>query len=216
MTPFSTIFWDNDGVLVDTERLYFRANVEEFAALDLAFTEEDFAAYFLSTDRGTFAFLGERGYSREEALAFRVRRNERYSTLLAGGDHVLPGVVDVLRVLHGRYGMGVVTSSRLDHFELIHANSGLLPFFDFVLTNSDYERAKPDPEPYLLALARSGALPEQCVVIEDSERGLRAAKAAGLTCWVIPGPWAAAMDFALADRVLDGLHELEALLHETA
>jgi beta-phosphoglucomutase-like phosphatase (HAD superfamily) len=57
-----------------------------------------------------------------------------------------------------------------------------------------------------------GLRPEDCLVIEDSERGLRAAKAAGLTCWVIPSGFTRGGSFAAADRVLGSPAELEALL----
>jgi len=75
----------------------------------------------------------------------------------------------VLDALHGTYVMGIVTSSEPDHFALIHQTTGLLTYFHFVLTASDYMHSKPHPEPYLLAVKRSGCCKEECLVIEDSE-----------------------------------------------
>jgi beta-phosphoglucomutase-like phosphatase (HAD superfamily) len=108
--------------------------------------------------------------------------------------------------------MAIVTSSRRDHFDLIHATTDLLHLFSFILCREDYREAKPDPEPYLAALQRSGLAPRQCLVIEDSVRGLAAAKAAGLTCWVIPSAQTRGQDFAAADRVLDGIADVARLL----
>ena len=139
-------------------------------------------------------------------------RNARYSELLAGRDLVLPGVRETLEQLASRIKMAVVTSSRRDHFELIHAGSDLLAFFDFILCREDYREAKPDPEPYLLALKQSGRETRHCLVIEDSLRGLAAAKAAGLTCWVIPSQQTAGQDFSAADRILQQVDELPDLL----
>ena len=104
--------------------------------------------------------------------------------------------------------MGIVTSSEPDHFALIHQTTGLLAYFRFVLTASDYTHSKPHPEPYLLAVEHSGCRQEECLVIEDSERGLMAAKEAGIRCIVVPGEFTRGSNFAGAYKVLESLTEL--------
>ena len=96
--------------------------------------------------------------------------------------------------------MAIVTSSEPGPFARTHARTGLLPHFELVLTRVDYTNAKPDPEPYLCAVARLGVPPARCLVIEDSERGLRAAKAAGLCLLGVPSGLTAAGDFARRRR----------------
>ena len=108
--------------------------------------------------------------------------------------------------------MGVVTSSRKDHFDLIHRTSGLLEYFDFVLTADDFRRVKPDPEPYLLAVARSGIDPGACMAIEDSERGLQSATSAGISCIVVPTALTRGGSFAGAHRILESISEIPAAL----
>ncbi len=104
--------------------------------------------------------------------------------------------------------MGMVTSSEPDHFALIHQTTGLLPYFQFVLTARDYTHSKPHPEPYLLAVERSWYCKEECLVIEDSERGLMAATAAGLRCIVVPSAFTRGSNFAGAHKVLGSLTSL--------
>jgi HAD superfamily hydrolase (TIGR01509 family) len=82
--------------------------------------------------------------------------------------------------------MAVVTSSQRQHFDVMHANISLTRYFEFVLAREDYGKSKPNPEPYLLALERLGMTAGSCVAVEDSERGLAAARAAGLRCLVVP------------------------------
>jgi beta-phosphoglucomutase-like phosphatase (HAD superfamily) len=94
--------------------------------------------------------------------------------------------LEVLSLLRGRFRMAVVTTSRREHFELMHQRSNLSQFFEFAVTREDYKRSKPDPEPYLTALRRLRLSAKQCIAIEDSERGLVAANAAGLPCIAIP------------------------------
>jgi HAD superfamily hydrolase (TIGR01509 family) len=124
----------------------------------------------------------------------------------------MAGVTTVLEALHGKYVMGVVTSSRKDHFDVIHQRTNLLKYFDFVLTASDFTRVKPDPEPYLRAVARTGLDPADCVAIEDSARGLTAAKGAGIRCIVVPTPLTRGATFTGAERVLDNINDLLAVL----
>ena len=76
---------------------------------------------------------------------------------------------------------------------------------DFVITHEDYHNSKPDPEPYLLALERYRIRPDECVVVEDSERGLTAAVAAGLECLIVLGEWTADGDFRKAAKVFSSI-----------
>src|SRR5256885_9283942 len=137
-----------------------------------------------------------------EIQRWRRRRNDLYSGLLEREACAIDGVADTLEILHGQYVMGIVTSSRKDHFDIIHTRCNLLQYFDFVLTAADFDRVKPHPDPYLLAIERSGARPGECVAIEDSERGLQAATLAGIPSIVIPTPLTAGRNFPAAARLL--------------
>jgi HAD superfamily hydrolase (TIGR01509 family) len=146
----------------------------------------------------------------------RADRNALYGRWLAEAPRVVAGVERVLEALHGRYLMGVVTSSRKDHFDITHATSGLLKYFDFVLTAEDFRRVKPDPEPYLRAIERSGVDPGACVAVEDSERGLEAARGAGIRCFVVPTRLTRGCAFTGADRVLSSAADLLDVLAQSA
>ena len=206
------ILLDNDGVLVDTERFYFEATRSVLAEVGAALTIPIYQEFLLKRSEGVWHLAVEAGVLSEEIPELRAKRDLRYSQLLSGQSLVMDHALETLKKLRPRFGMGVVTSSRREHFELIHRTSRLLPFFDFVLTREDYIHSKPGPEPYLLAVQRAGVTPSECLVIEDSERGLCSAKAAGLPCWVIPTTMTAGGDFAGADRVLTSIPEVAALL----
>jgi HAD superfamily hydrolase (TIGR01509 family) len=104
--------------------------------------------------------------------------------------------------------MGIVTSSRKDHFEIIHRSTGLLKYFDFLLTGEDYTKFKPNSEPYLLAVERSGCKKDECLAIEDSERGLISARSAGIHCYIIPTELTRCGNFSSADKVLGNIKEI--------
>ncbi len=206
------IFWDNDGLLVDTEILYFKASAEILDQAGIGLSREEFIDSSLTRGESVFTLASARGFSPEQVEEMRLRRNARYGELLAEGVRVLPGVRESLKRLQGQISMAVVTSSLKEHFSIIHRHTGLLPYFDFILAREDYGRSKPDPEPYLKALRLSGLRAEECVAIEDSERGCIAAAAAGLRCWAIPGEWTAGGDFSMAERILGGVHEVPPIL----
>jgi HAD superfamily hydrolase (TIGR01509 family) len=209
---FEQIFWDNDGVLVDTERYYLQANREALAQVNIALSDSLFAEVSLTEGKSLLDLALEQGIAKKTINQLKEWRNKRYAELLALEDMTLPGVRETLSTLHGKIRMAIVTSSLKNHFDIIHKRTALLPFFDFCLTREDYTNSKPNAEPYLLALHRSGREPRQAVVIEDSPRGLAAAKAAGLTCWVIPGQHTSGCDFREADKVLSCLEDLPELL----
>ena len=152
------------------------------------------------------------GVPPSEVEALRQRRNARYAQLIAKAPRVLPGVREVVSALHGRYRMGVVTSSRRDHFEIIHRETRLLDYFDFVVTADDCARTKPCPDPYLRALEMSGVSRDACLAVEDSERGLEAATGAGIRCVVVPSRLTQAQTFEGSVRRLDRIGELPELL----
>jgi HAD superfamily hydrolase (TIGR01509 family) len=199
------IFFDNDGILVDTESLYFQANREVLGSIGIDLTKELFVQVSMQQGRSTFGLAQERGI--EPATIDRLHdiRNQRYAELLSNGVHIMEGVKETLNELNANVSMGVVTSCRKVHFDLIHQQTILLNYFNFVITSEDVRHTKPDPEPYLMALEHSGCPASECLVIEDSERGLAAAKAANIDCIVIPNPLTANGNFDGALAVLENI-----------
>ncbi|HOO41608.1 MAG TPA: HAD family phosphatase [Syntrophales bacterium] len=204
------IFWDNDGVLVDTEEIFFRANQEILSASGISLSFDQFKA--VSLERGESVLRLAANPGTDEFYRLRRRRDDLYADLLAREHLVIDGVREVLEALRGKYTMGIVTSSGHEHFEIIHRRSGLLPFFQFVLTMKDCPNTKPHPEPYLKAIERSGLSPEECLVVEDSPRGLASAVNAGLRCIVIPSKFTRSLDFQGAYKILNDIRELPSAL----
>lgn len=209
MQRIRQIFWDNDGILVDTEHLYFQSTREVLAGVGVELSEDLYRELLLHQARGAWFLAAERGCSEEQLAALQQERNRRYAELIVQTDVRIAGAEETVAALHGRLAMGVVTSSRGEHFELIHREGRITRYMDFVLWKGMYARSKPDPAPYLEALQRSDASPEECLVIEDSRRGLEAAAAAGLRCWVIPTDLSRNQDFTQAERILGSIAEVE-------
>lgn len=166
------ILWDNDGVLVDTEGLYFQAGQEVLERQGVELTQENFIEQSLKMGKSVFDFLPDQNQELIDRL--RVERNAR-----------------------GRA-----------HFDIIHAQTDLLRFFEFVLAREDYDKSKPHPDAYLKAMRLHGWTPDDCVVVEDSERGCAAAVAAGLRVLVVPNDLSKHGDFSPAYKVLGHVREV--------
>jgi HAD superfamily hydrolase (TIGR01509 family) len=210
--PIRALFWDNDGVLVDTEHLFFQATSEVLARHGVSLTQELYIEYTMRRGRSLFELLAERGSGADRIGHVRAIRDERYAELLRAGVRVLDGVRETLASLQGRLPMAIVTASGREHFDLIHAHSGLLGHFEFVVADGDYARHKPEPDAYLAAAERLGVDPRDCVAVEDSERGLQAAVSAGMRCLVVPSGFSIGGDFQAAECVLESASDVPGAL----
>jgi haloacid dehalogenase superfamily, subfamily IA, variant 3 with third motif having DD or ED len=202
------IFWDNDGVLVDTERYYFEATRCILNSEGIDLTQKLYVEFLLKQSIGAWHLLDPQKYSADAISDLRTKRDELYRELLLTRDILIEGVDEVVSELSRKYRMAIVTSSKPGHFQAIHSHTGLLRFFEFAVTADDYTHFKPDPEPYLAAMKRMGVSPEEAIAIEDSPRGLVAATSAGLNCIIIKNELTQTCDFSSATHVLDNIQQL--------
>jgi beta-phosphoglucomutase-like phosphatase (HAD superfamily) len=121
----------------------------------------------------------------------------------------IEGVVEALDELSRYVRMAIVTTSTREDFELIHQGRHIVEYMDFLLVRDDYTRAKPDPEPYLAALDRFEVPKEDALVVEDSARGLRSARAAGTDCAIVYNEFTRSHDFSQAQYRIRTLAELK-------
>jgi HAD superfamily hydrolase (TIGR01509 family) len=206
------IFWDNDGILVDTEKYYFEANQKILAKTGLILTKEMYTELYLTRAKGAWHLLDPKIYSELDIENLRKERDSLYNEMLLTREIIMEGIESLLMAMTGKYRMAIVTSSKTRHFNSIHSRTGLLKYFEFVITADDYTRFKPDPEPYLTAIQRIGVTSQEGIAVEDSRRGLLAAKAAGLDCIIVKNELTESCDFTEADCVLDHIGELRKVL----
>jgi HAD superfamily hydrolase (TIGR01509 family) len=206
------ILWDNDGVLVDTEELFFNATRDALARAGVELTRERYIEFVMGSGRSVYEMVEAIGWSPEGVAALRRERDAAYRSMLASGVRPIAGARETLRSLRGTSRMAVVTTSLREHFDLAHRRSGLREFFELILAREDYVESKPHPEPYLTAMRRMAVEPHRCIAVEDSERGLKAALAAGLRCIVVPSGLTRGASFTGAVAVLDDIRSVPSLL----
>ena len=207
MKRYTHILFDHDGVLVDTEPLYFRATQTCVADLGVDLRLPQYLA-MMAEGRNAWELARQLGASEFDIEQARERRNSLYRELLDSEPIDIAGVEDVLANLALNYRIAIVTTSRTEDFELIHRNRDIVSLVDFVLTRDAYEHSKPHPDPYFKALERFGIEPDFALAVEDSQRGLRSAIAAGLDCAVVYNRFTSVHDFSQATYQITRLADL--------
>jgi HAD superfamily hydrolase (TIGR01509 family) len=207
------ILWDHDGVLVDTEYWFFRATQLTMRELSVDLDQQTYLAY-QSEGKTTWDMAKETGFSQETIDKYKTRRYALYHKYLKEENIEIPGILDVLKTLAKQHHMAIVTTTRRIDFNLIHQNRQIVNYMQFVLTIEDYYHPKPHPEPYLTAVSRFQAEPEDCIIVEDSPRGLKSAVAAGIDCIIVKNHFTSQQDFTGAHLVLDSIGELPNILRK--
>ncbi len=204
------VAFDLDGVLLDSEELW--DEVREGLARERGgrWHEGAQADMMGMSSREWSVYMHERiGLSEppEEINAEVVRRMlERYRRELP----LIPGAVEAVERLAARWPLGLASSSNRELIDAALEVAGLSRYFRVTVSSEEVERGKPAPDVYLEAATRLGVTPERCAAIEDSQNGIRSAKAAGMRVIAIPNPRFPPPEEVLAEAavVLGGIEEL--------
>lgn len=185
MVDVAAVVFDLDGVLIDSEQVWDevrRAYVDERGGRWAADSTRLMMGMSTAEWSGYLASLGVPGTP--EAIAADVQRAvaERYGA----APPMLPGAANVVRALAAVYPLGLASSSPRALIELVLTRAGLAALFTEVVSSEEVARGKPAPDVYLAATARLGVPAADCVAVEDSANGLRAAAAAAMAVIAVP------------------------------
>jgi beta-phosphoglucomutase len=168
-------------VLADTEPLHFRCWQLVLADFGVELKWEWFAKNCIGVSEHdtlqAFRFLATPPLDFDALWAQYPRKKELFRRLIADGVPLAPGAWELLAELHGRYRMGVVSSSARVEVGLALEVGGVRGYFDALVCGSEVAHLKPAPDPYLRAAELLGA--EHPLVVEDSAAGVASAQAAG-------------------------------------
>jgi HAD superfamily hydrolase (TIGR01509 family) len=200
-----------DGVLIDSEPLWQRAEIELFATVGLQLTAEQAAETTgLRIDEVVALRHAQSPWLEPSPAELCARIVQRVAELVLQQGQPLPGAPAALALARASADrVGLATSSPRTLIQAVLARLELTHTFDAVATAEDERYGKPHPAVYLTLADRLAVPPSRCVAIEDSLHGLVAAKAARMRCVVVPDPrFAADPRFALADHQLRSLADL--------
>lgn len=184
--------FDLDGVLVDTAKYHFLAWKRLAAELGFTFTEQDNEKLKGVSRMASLDILLKVGgieLNETQKQELAKRKNEWYVEYISQMDasEILPGALAFLQQCREN-GLKTALGSASKNAPMILRNTGLTPYFDAIIDGTHTSQAKPDPEVFLLGARELGVNPENCVVFEDAEAGIEAARRAGMRCVGIGTP----------------------------
>jgi beta-phosphoglucomutase len=212
-TRISTVIFDFDGVIADTEGLHLRAFQEIFERRGWQLDERVYFDRYLGYDDVglVVAFGREHSLGLDEATVDLLvdEKTRLFATYLEAGEVLFPTAPACIGRLAAAYSLGIASGALKIEITSILTAAGLLHRFPVIVAADDVTECKPAPEPYLKAAEGLHVDPARCVAIEDSPAGLAAAKAAGMRTigLTTTSPRQLLTD---ADLILDGLHQVSA------
>ena len=186
--PFKAYLFDCDGTIVDSMPLHYIAWKTALAEWNCAFDEQLFYGLGGAPVREIISLLNQKHGLNMPVNEVSSRKESIYLQLLPQLK-AIPEVVEHIEVGHGRIPLAVVSGSTRESVTASLLAVKLLDKFDALVCAGDYKKSKPDPEAFLLAAAKLGIAPETCLVFEDADLGIQAAKAAGMAAVKVPPPW---------------------------
>ncbi len=200
-----------DGVIVDTEPVHSYAYFQHFAELNIDVSKDMFTSFMGNSTRNTFQKLKELFPIDGEVEDLIQRKRTLFNDAFDSKEDLflIDGVEKLIQDLH-QNGMQLILASSAAKVTIdrVFNRFNLHQYFSHIVSGEDFPHSKPHPAIFEYAASLSIASKENCIVIEDSTNGIRAAKAASLFCVGYNSENSKLQDLSLADVVVEHLHEL--------
>ncbi len=206
-----TVIFDMDGVIVDTEPVHKFAYYEHFNRLGIEVPPEMYSTFTGNSTKNIFERLKKEFKLSGEVNDLVETKRHLFNDAFDSKEdlYLLEGVEDLIIDLH-RHGMQLVLASSSANVTIgrVFRRFGLHKYFSHIVSGEDFPESKPHPAIFEYAAKISGTPIENCIVIEDSTNGIKAAKAAGIFCIAYKSFHSKMQDYSEADMVIANFGEL--------
>jgi HAD superfamily hydrolase (TIGR01509 family) len=213
----TALIFDMDGVLADTEPYYLENNNRLFGELGFSLPPEEYVHFVGISARRMWTDLRTRFRLQQSVEKLIELEYETHFSHLAALPALepIPGIRQLLERLKGLgRALAIASSSPRRVIDLTLAKTGLAGYFPVTVSGEDVVHGKPHPDIFLEAARLAGKLPEECLVIEDSPRGIAGARAAGMATVGFRNPHSGDQDLSAADLVVQAFsdEDIEAIV----
>lgn len=204
------VIFDMDGVLVDSQPYHFKADIDTMAEYGVIKDQKFYESFAGTLTADRMRTLKEM-FGLDVPVEEMTIKRENMILDIMGKEDIKPvlGIPEFLRSIKEK-GLTTAVASSSDYklINLILDRLKIAKYFDSVTSGSDVKRGKPSPDVFLLAAERIGIEPAECLVVEDSENGVKAAKAAGMKALGYINPTSGKQDLSLADFITDDFKKI--------
>jgi len=195
------LLFDMDGLMIDSERLYFDAEREIARRFGREVRDETLWKMMGRKPLESLeVYVRDTGLPITAAEAFAIR-NEIMTRKFQEDLSPLPGLDHILNTFRGRLKLAVATGAQGEFLDLVVDRLGIRAMFDLLQSSDDIRSGKPDPEIFLTACRRMNLPPGECLVLEDSGNGVLAGRRAGCRVVAVPSDYTRTHDFSPADYI---------------
>lgn len=206
-----TVLFDMDGVVVDTEPLHSQAYHEMFKTVNIEVSDKLYTSFTGQSTVEICQALVDHFKLPMSAQTLVDIKRDNFKTIFKNDSslELLKGVLDLIKDYHDN-GLTLVlaSSASMTNIERIFKRFDLDQYFVAKLSGADLKQSKPHPEIFLKAAKAAGCLPSECMVIEDSTNGIKAAKAAGIFCVGYDSVHSTNQDYSEADLVINDFDDI--------
>lgn len=213
--PVKAIIFDMDGVLVNTEPHHHIIEKKLFVDLGLDISEEEHGSYLGKSSLQMWKEISLNHNLRESPELLAKRNSDAIISYFStpGKIDLIPGVTNTLDFIVSRgIPMAIASSSETSVIDLFISSTGLEKYFLHKVSTETVGKSKPEPDVYLYTSRLLYVDPEECLVIEDSPNGIRAAKSAGMYCILFKAGAHRDLDQSMADESFSDFFKLPVIL----
>lgn len=207
-----TVIFDMDGVLVNSEPLHHEVSLVQFKNLDIEVTDDVFATFTGNSNKMIYQKLKDRFALQQEIGDLIATKNKLFIEAFDKKENLnlIPGVKELIVDLYDNgVQLIVASSSEMEIINKVFERFDLDPYFTHKVSGNDFPESKPNPAIFVKAASYSKAPIEECVIIEDSTNGIKAAKAAGIFCIAYKSEEVDNQDQSLADIIIYDYKDLD-------
>lgn len=205
------VIFDKDGVIIDTKPIHYQVLSSFLMKYNFSVTEEEYSSYTGITSTELFRRLNDK-YQKKHDISTMVESFQgQYISTIRENKEIKPikNVDTLIKKLYDKkLKLAVASSAKMEKIELVLNRFELMKYFEALVSGYEVNNSKPHPDIFLRAAEKIGVKPSECIVIEDSTNGIRAAKAAGMLCVGYNNP-ISKQDLREADLIINDFNDFD-------
>ncbi|NVJ89512.1 MAG: HAD family phosphatase [Flavobacteriaceae bacterium] len=208
----SCVIFDMDGVIIDSEAIHKKAYYETFESLDVEVSEDLYKTLTGASTLNAFQKLVDHFNLDKKPEDLVLAKRKRYVNYFENDNslQLVNGVEDLIKYLFEKgKTLVLASSSAMVNINRVFNRFNLNPYFSAKISGADLKASKPHPEIFLKAAKLGNTSTKNCIIIEDSDNGVKAANYAGIFVFGYRNPLAADQTLANANRTINKFEEIK-------